>query len=259
MPDPQFIMSAEGHRIATYSWGDDRDPAVLAVHGFASSTKDNWVNTGWVRELLRAGFRVVGVDQRGHGASDKPHDPDQYSMAGLTADLVSVLDTYLLDAVGYLGYSLGGRVGWQLMATSPEHVEFGVLGGIPDGLPLRRLDLTQAHAYLADGTPIVDDTTRKYITLAERLPSNDIRALLALAEGMRRHDEISPRGAMPQQPTLVATGTLDAILQDSRELAGHLPSGSFIEIPGRNHVNAPGSRDFRFAGTSFLAEHAGLA
>lgn len=212
MPDPQFIMTGEGHRIATYSWGDDRDPAVLAVHGFASSTKDNWVDTGWVRELLRAGFRVVAVDQRGHGASDKPHDPDQYNMAALTADLVTVLDTYLLDAVGYLGYSLGGRVGWQLMATSPEHVDFGVLGGIPDGLPLQRLDLAQARAYLDDGIEIADAVTRRYVLLAERLPFNDIHALLALAEGMRRHDEISPVEAMPQQATLVATGSDDLIL-----------------------------------------------
>ena len=45
------------------------------MHGFASSCRDNWVSTGWVRDLTRAGFRVLGVDQLGHGASDKPHDP----------------------------------------------------------------------------------------------------------------------------------------------------------------------------------------
>lgn len=259
MPDPQFVMSAEGHRIATYSWGDDRDPAVLAVHGFASSAKDNWVDTGWVRELLRAGFRVVAVDQRGHGASDKPHDPDQYNMPALAADLITVLDTYLLDTVGYLGYSLGGRVGWHLMATSPEHVGFGVLGGIPDGLPLRRLDLAQARAYLDEGIDIADAVTRRYVLLAERLPFNDMRALIALAEGMRRHDDLPPTGAMPLQSTLVATGADDLILEDSRTLAAHLEQGSFFEIPGRNHVTAPGSRDFRRAGTAFLAERAGLS
>ena len=46
MPDPQYIMVGDGLRIATYSWGDDADPVVVVVHGFASSTKDNWVATG---------------------------------------------------------------------------------------------------------------------------------------------------------------------------------------------------------------------
>jgi alpha-beta hydrolase superfamily lysophospholipase len=70
MPSPQFVMSAAGRRIATYLWGEEDAPTVLAVHGFASSCRDNWANTGWVRDLTRAGFRVLGVDQRGHGASD---------------------------------------------------------------------------------------------------------------------------------------------------------------------------------------------
>ena len=70
MPDPQFIMVGDGLRIATYTWGDDADPVVVVVHGFASSTRDNWVATGWVRDLLRAGYRVIGLDQRGHGASE---------------------------------------------------------------------------------------------------------------------------------------------------------------------------------------------
>ena len=72
---------------------------MLCVHGFASSCQDNWVSTGWVRDLTRAGFRVLGVDQRGHGASDKPHDPRDYTMDALVGDLLTVLDTYLLDTI----------------------------------------------------------------------------------------------------------------------------------------------------------------
>ena len=87
MPDPQYIMVGDGLRIATYSWGDDADPVVVVVHGFASSTKDNWVATGWVRDLLRAGYRVIGLDQRGHGASDKPHGTGDYSIRQLAGDV----------------------------------------------------------------------------------------------------------------------------------------------------------------------------
>lgn len=258
MPEPQFIMSADGLRIATYSWGDDADPTVLAVHGFASSARDNWVNTGWVSSLVDAGFRVITVDHRGHGQSEKPHDPSFYSIPKLAADLLAVLDTYLVDDAAYLGYSLGGRVGWHLMAHAPEHIAFGVLGGIPDGMPLRRLLLDQARAYLADGTPLEDATTRRYVTLAERLPINDMQALLALVEGMQAHEDIPPAEAPPLQPTLIATGTKDPIFDDSQALASRLAQGSFFAIPNRGHVQAPGSREFREVGVQFLAKEAGL-
>ena len=185
MPSPQFVMSAEGHRIATYSWGEDAAPAVLCVHGFASSCRDNWVATGWVRDLTRAGFRVVGVDQRGHGASDKPHDPHDYTMDALVGDLLTVLDTYLLDEVRYVGYSLGGRVGWQLLVEAPDRVTRGILGGIPDGRPLARLRIEQARAYVEHGIPLDDPVTQSYVTLAERVRGNDLGVLVSLIEGMR--------------------------------------------------------------------------
>jgi pimeloyl-ACP methyl ester carboxylesterase len=254
MPSPQFVMSGEGHRIATYSWGEDAAPAVLCVHGFASSCQDNWVSTGWVRDLTRVGFRVLGVDQRGHGASDKPHDPRDYTMTALVGDLLTVLDTYLLDSILYVGYSLGGRVGWQFLVDAPDRVRRAVLGGIPDGRPLARLKIDQARAYAAEGTPIEDRVTQNYVTLAERVPANDLGVLVALAEGMRLGDADPDPRRPPQQPVLFATGSDDAILERSRHLASATPHGRFVEIPDRHHFNTPGSRAFRQVAIEYLAE-----
>jgi pimeloyl-ACP methyl ester carboxylesterase len=253
MPDPQFVMSSEGHRIATYAWGDPQADPVLCVHGFSSSCRDNWVNTGWVRDLTRAGYRVVGVDQRGHGASDKPHDPRAYTMSALIADLEIVLDTYLVDEARYVGYSLGARVGWQLAVEESLRVSRAVLGGIPDGTPLGRLKLDEARAFVEHGTEITDKTTRNYVTLSERVAGNDLRSLVALAEGMRLGDADPDPADPPRQPILFATGSEDAILERSRALAEATPHGSFVEIPGRHHFNTPGSRDFRAAAVEFLA------
>ncbi|WP_308798873.1 alpha/beta fold hydrolase [Agromyces silvae] len=258
MPSPQYVMTAEGRRIATYVWDpdardDDDAPTVLCVHGFASSCRDNWVSTGWVRDLTRAGFRVLGVDQLGHGASDKPHESSEYTMDALVQDLVTVLDTYLLDAVRYSGYSLGARVGWQLAVQAPERVERAVLGGIPDGRPLARLQIEQARAYAESGTPIDHRVTQNYVTLAERVPGNEILALVALAEGMRLGDADPDPVHPPAQPVLFATGSEDAILEQSRALAAATPAGHFFEVPGRHHFNSPGSRAYRQAALAFLA------
>ncbi|KQX05541.1 MULTISPECIES: alpha/beta fold hydrolase [unclassified Leifsonia] len=253
MPSPQYVMSADGLRIATYQWGDDDAPTVLCVHGFASSCRDNWVSTGWVRDLTRAGFRVVGVDQRGHGASDKPHEASAYGMDALVDDLVTVLDTYLLDTVLYAGYSLGARVGWQLAVQVPEHVERAVLGGIPDGRPLARLQIDQARAYVESGIPVEDKVTQNYVTLTERVAGNDLRALIALAEGMRLGDADPDPTHPPTQEILFATGSEDAILERSKLLADATPHGSFVELPDRHHFNAPGSRVFRQAAVEFFS------
>ena len=255
LPDPQFIMVGEGLRIATYSWGDLDAPVVVAVHGFASSTKDNWVATGWVRDLLRAGYRVIGLDQRGHGASDKPHDSHDYDLRQLAGDVETVLDTYLVDDALYVGYSLGARVGWEVIQDIAPRIPRAILGGVPDGIPLARLDIDQVRAYVDEGMPVTDRVTQNYIALTERVPGNDLRALLAIARGMRESKTVDPDPAhAPQQPVLFATGSEDAIIPGSRALAAATPQGRFLEIPGRHHFNAPGSRVFREQAIAFLQE-----
>ncbi|WP_414685092.1 MULTISPECIES: alpha/beta fold hydrolase [unclassified Microbacterium] len=255
MPEPQQVYAADGTRLATYTWGELDDPVVVVVHGFASSARDTWVLTGWVRQLTQAGYRVLALDQRGHGLSEKPHQADQYGIRTLATDVETVMDAYLVDDAFYLGYSLGARVGWEVVRDLPQRIGRAVLGGVPDGIPLARLDLDQVRGYLEDGTPVADPTTQNYITLTERVPGNDLRALVALAEGLRSSRMIDPDPSnAPEAPILFATGSKDAIIEGSRALAEAAPQGRFFEIPDRNHFNAPGSRAFKEAALAFLAE-----
>ncbi len=255
MPSPQRVVVGDGVGLATYTWGEPDAPAVVIVHGFASSTRDNWVLTGWARMLEQAGYFVLGVDQRGHGLSDKPHEQKDYTIRTLSTDLETVLDTYLVEEARYIGYSLGARVGWEVTQDLADRIPRAVLGGVPDGIPLARLDIEQVRAYIADGRAVTDRTTQNYIALTERVAGNDLRALLALAEGMRASRTIDPDAKhAPAQPVLFATGSEDAIIAGSRQLASAAPQGTFFEIPGRHHFNAPGSRAFREAALAFLAE-----
>lgn len=255
MPKPQQVYAADGTRLATYTWGEPEAPVVVIVHGFASNARDNWVLTGWVRDLTRAGYRVLALDQRGHGRSEKPHEASAYGIRTLATDVESVMDTYLVDDAFYVGYSLGARVGWEVVRDLPHRIGRAVLGGVPDGVPLARLSLGQVRSFLTDGTPVTDRTTQNYIALTERVSGNDLRSLLALAEGMRRSDTVDPDPAdAPARPILFATGSKDAIIEGSRTLASAAPHGRFFEIPERNHFNAPGSRAFREAALDFFAE-----
>lgn len=254
MPDPQRVeVGEDGVALATYSWGDAEAPTVVLVHGFASSTRDTWVLTGWVRMLEREGFRVLGIDLRGHGRSQKPHDSAGYTVRTMASDVEAVLDTFLIDEAYYVGYSLGARIGWEVLQDLGDRIPRAVLGGVPDGIPLEHLDVAQVRRYIADGTPVTDTRTGRYLELTERVPGNDLEALLALALGLRDSRSIDPDPAhAPQQPVLFATGEQDAVIAGSRSLAAAAPQSSFLEIAGRHHFNAPGSRQFRQAALEFL-------
>lgn len=252
-PPAKGVASVDGVTIATYEFGEPDARPVLLVHGFASGGLLNWRNSGWVRDLLRADYRVIVIDQRGHGESDKPHSPDAYTIDLLVADVQHVLDTLMLDEVDFVGYSLGARVGWRTAVSTPARVRRLVLGGIPDGDPLTRFQVDQARAYIADGAPIADRLTAMYVKMAAGIRGNDLAALVSLVDGMRGGPQPDPADP-PSQPTLFATGSEDPILAASRSLASAAPLGSFYEIPGRGHFNAPTARGFRDAATAFLEQ-----
>lgn len=258
-PEHRFVPSLDGVQLATYEVGEPEHPTVFVVHGFASSAIANWHATGWTRDLTRAGFHVIGIDQRGHGASDKPHSRDAYTMDLLVGDVEAVLDAYLLTEVRYVGYSLGARVGWQAARELGGRITQSVLGGIPDGDPLKRFQIADARAHLEHGHEVADRLTGAYLQMAKSLPGgNDLEALVALVEGLRGGPQPSASNA-PTQPVLFATGSEDSILDASRALAKVTPHGSFFEIPGRNHFNAPTSRPFREAAIAFLTAPLPLA
>jgi pimeloyl-ACP methyl ester carboxylesterase len=250
-PDPRFVLARDNIRIATYEFGDPNGRPVVLVHGFASAGLLNWHHSGWTRVLSRAGYRVIAIDQRGHGLSSKPHSPEAYTMPLLVDDLLDVLDTFLLDEALFVGYSLGARVGWQACLDLPDRITHAVLGGIPDGDPLTRFRVDEARAFLETGNAPTDKLTAAYVKMASGIRGNDLAALISLVEGMRGGAQPDPANP-PRQPVLFATGTEDAILEKSRTLSEFAPRGTFYEIPGRNHFNAPTSKDFRNAALEFL-------
>ncbi|HUH50424.1 MAG TPA: alpha/beta fold hydrolase, partial [Mycoplana sp.] len=82
----------DGLELAFFDEGNPAGEPVLLIHGFASSASVNWVHPGWLKTLGEAGYRVIAIDNRGHGRSDKPHDPALYHPPLMAGDAVALLD-----------------------------------------------------------------------------------------------------------------------------------------------------------------------
>ena len=92
------------------------EPVVL-VHGYGN-TADIWAANGIVRDLART-YRVIAFDMRGHGKSDKPHEPARYGRE-MTLDIVRLLDHLGIQRAHIVGYSLGGHLVSHLLTLHPE-------------------------------------------------------------------------------------------------------------------------------------------
>lgn len=108
-----------------YSLDGDGPPLVLIAGTLCAAR--HWIEYGYAETLVRH-WRVINIDPLGHGASDTPHDTDSYLAAGVTADLVAVLDAEGVDRATVWGYSRGGWLACDTASRYPDRVDRIVVG-----------------------------------------------------------------------------------------------------------------------------------
>lgn len=228
-------------------------PPVLLIHGFASSFRTNWAGTGWTSTLRHGGRRVVALDNRGHGGSDKPHDPAAYATALMARDAHNLLDHLDIPEADVIGYSMGARIAAQLALLSPTRVRRLVLGGL--GIRLVEGALLPAGIAEAMEAPeladLTDPTQRLFRTFADA-GGNDLAALAACIRGSRQSLSAEDVSRI-RQPALVAIGTKDEVSGAGAPLAALLPRGVALDIPGKDHNLAVGDKAFKAATLAFLS------
>ena len=79
---------------------------VILVHGFTASIPVQWGLPGIISKLAKQ-YQVIALDNRGHGNSDKPHDPDSYGKQ-MPEDVLRLMDHLKIKKAHVVGYSMGG-------------------------------------------------------------------------------------------------------------------------------------------------------
>jgi pimeloyl-ACP methyl ester carboxylesterase len=247
---PSF--SHDGVDIAFLDEGEG-EPIVL-VHGFASNKEVNWVAPGWVSTLMRAGRRVIALDNRGHGASTKLYDPAAYHTALIADDVRALIDHLGLPRADVMGYSMGARNTAFLAVAHPDHVRAVVLGGVGGNL-IERPGLPESIAEALEAPSrdaVTDPTGHLFRAFAEQTRS-DLRALAACLRGSRQPLQRADLARI-NVPALVAAGTKDTVAGSAADLAALIPGAEALAIPDRDHMLAVGDKVFKAAVVKFLAE-----
>ncbi|WP_020177972.1 alpha/beta fold hydrolase [Methylopila sp. M107] len=225
---------------------------ILLIHGFASSLDVNWVGPGWFDALKRDGRRVIAIDNRGHGNSEKLYDQAFYGSDLMAADAFHLLDHLGVERADVMGYSMGARVTALMAITRPERVRSAVLGGMGEGL-LRGAPNALA---IAEGlvAPSVDDVPNPMAKMFRRFAEATGADRKALSACMRMQrtaiDEAMLRDI--DVPVLVAVGTEDEVSGDMDALVALIPGAKGLPIPRRDHNRAVGDKVYKEGVLSFL-------
>lgn len=221
---------------------------VMLLHGFASDGMQNWHSTGWVRTLTEAGRKVIVPDFRGHGESDKPHDPALYG-AALLHDVEAVLERENIPLVDLMGYSMGGSVSLLMLKRHPEMVRRAILAGVGSfylSRPLPMDSIARALERDEDDGPLATQ-----FRLFASQEGKDKKALAACVRALppRFTKEML---AEISHPLMVVCGTRDGIAGEAPPLAACFPNAKALVLEDKDHMSAVGDLSFKREGLTFL-------
>jgi len=249
----EFARSADGLRIAYETSGEGAP--VLLIHGFASSRAQNWRATTWYKTLNEAGCRVVAMDCRGHGDSDRPHDASFYSYEKMAGDALAVLTAAGVGIADIVGYSMGGHIGIDMLLRSPQAIRKLVVAGVGErylrGQFNMRFEIAKAILE-PDPDRIANPVARGFRVFAGQ-PGKDREALAACMRGDRKA-HASDELARARRPVLVVCGENDETSGAPGLLAAAFPDGRAVVVPGRDHMSAVGDKCTKKAVIDFLAQ-----
>ena len=208
---------------------------VVLIHGFTGSAEGTWTANG-VAKALAADHRVVAIDCRGHGKSDKPHDPALYGGDRMAQDVIELMDHVGIERAHIHGYSMGGGITARLMAMVPGRIISAALGGSG----VREVDESlAAHAASLDPEGTDPQQEEALAALRER-GSRDEAAFEALRTGRSANPSTGPILDLTkiEFPVLAINGEFDRPYSKTHRMWRELEDFRNVVLPGKSHNTA---------------------
>ena len=259
-------VTLRGQRFHYTEWGDAAAPPVVMLHGLTGHART------WDEEAraLSGRYRVLALDQRGHGDSDPASDGD-YTTGTLAGDLAAFCDALDLGRTRLVGLSMGGRVAIAYAGRQPARVERLVVVDIgpevaPEGrarvgqtmgqAPERFATVAEALAYQRANNPRYTDALLRHRVEhgLRALPDGGFawkydRALRDAVRTGRWRDTIDlwPLWRAVACPTLLVRGADSDVLSPeiAKRMLDENPRATLVEVPGAGHT-VPGDQPEAF-------------
>lgn len=260
----QYFDSA-GTQLYYLEEGKADGPPLLLIHGFASQADRAWKLPGTV-DALKDDYRVILLDNRGCGRSDKPHDAASYGLE-MVHDVARLMDHLQIDKAHVGGYSLGGFISLKFAQLYPERCSsIAVMGaGWERGASSHAMQaLDSVAGMLRAGKAIgplgaLIDTSRPPPTLLHRFMVNlstgylnDPLALAAIAEATPALTLPADSVRQLTMPVLSVIGDKDVFYPAALRLCELAPNCSQTIIPNAGHISVVTSEERSLALKAFL-------
>jgi len=217
------------------------------IHGF-SGTGQGWKSCAIYSDLLKAGYKVILVDQRGNGRSDKPHNESAYANDAEAKDIMGLMSSLNIKHYDAVGYSRGSIITSRLLVLD-KRLHKAIMGGMGDAYtnpdwPRR------VHAYRA----LMGDTTLHDVDDMMKYIHSQHFDNLALAYQQKYQPSTSKEElAALRKPVLIIRGTEDKENGSETGLNKLIPNSGLAYVPG-NHNTAIRTTEFSDAVCKFLKD-----
>jgi len=237
-----YFRSFDGTKIY-YEVRGNGEP-VLLVHGFIVNGQ-SWKRTELYRDLLAAGYKVIILDQRGNGFSDKPHDSTAYDNDAEAKDIMELLKLLKLKKYSAVGYSRGSIIVARLLVLD-KNIKKAVMGGM--------------------GTDFTNPQWPRRISFYKALSGENVPELASMVENVKkqgldqqalaylqRSQPSTSKEALRKvkQPVLVICGDKDSDNGSAKALADVFKHSTYKVTPG-DHGGASRTKEFSNEIISFL-------
>src|SRR5215472_13835732 len=256
----EYFFKSDGVQIR-YLVAGQGEPVIL-VHGWSASA-EMWPA---LMNDLSQDHQIIAVDCRGHGKSDKPHDPGQYG-SEMSKDVVRLMDELGLQRAHVVGYSMGGGIVMKVLVDYPDRLlsavtganrgfraadeewDAGLIKSLESGMPLSEAMIANRPA----GMPEPSAQQREMMHQMDAM--QDPKALAAQRRGnigLRITDENLRHNKVP---ALVIYGSRDAP-ERFESVKKNFPHAEFMVVEGAGHNSVPDDPAFVRDVRDFLTRHA---
>lgn len=237
-----YFKSFDGTKIY-YEVKGNGEP-ILLVHGFIVNSQ-SWKRTELYKDLLAAGYKVIILDQRGNGFSDKPHDSTAYDNDAEAKDIMALMKLLHIKKYSAVGYSRGSIIVSRLLVLD-KNIKKAVMGGM--------------------GAEFTNPQWPRRIMFYKALSGENVPELEAMVQNVKKQGLDQQALAYLQrsqpstskevlgkvkQPVLIICGDKDSDNGSAKELANFFKHPTYKIVPG-DHGGASRTKEFSTEVISFL-------